>query len=288
MLQKQLYTIFSIAACAVFIARGIQYYWYDAPFRILVWDENLMQPILEKYFSMSWEDWVSHPENEELIVAFAKKISLLYLAAAACCLLLLTRLAEWRWFKFISYSFLWLGFFNLLLLYFLYSKDKNYRPSEFLEFALQWGSPLLVIFYHYIKINYVENILKVLCVAVFLSHGLLAIGYYPTPVNYISMTMNGLHCSEALAKNFLLLMGILDMVFSIGVFFSKILKISILYFITWGFLTSISRLYCNWYGDMWELSMQQYFHEMLVRVPHFLIPFGLLLVFMSKKSQNAA
>jgi hypothetical protein len=97
-------------------------------------------------------------------------------------------------------------------------------------------------------------------------------GAFTTPVTYISMTINGLSVSETFAKQFLFLIGILDIVFSICIFIPKLFKMSILYMIIWGFITTIARLYCNWYSSMWELSLQQNFHEMLVRFPHFLLP----------------
>jgi hypothetical protein len=284
---RRVYILLSIATCCIFTARGFQYYWHDAPFRILVWDENLMKPIVENYFSISWERWTQNPENEEFIVAFAKKISVLYFISALLSLLLMTRFSAIKWVKILFQSFIFLAFLNLLLLYFLYSKDKSYRPTEFLEYALQWGIPLLLIFYKHLKANTLEIILKILCAAVFISHGLYAVDYYPTPVTYISMTINGLNCSEDFAKSFLILFGVLDIVFSLGLFYSKTFKISILYLIIWGFITTVARLYCNWYHEAWELSLQQYFHEMFVRIPHFLSPFALFLIFVSKKSQIA-
>lgn len=241
-----------------------------------------MKPILEQYFNTTWEAWTLNPENEEWIVKIAKKIGLFYGFASIVSLLFVTQLAEKQWFRALGYTILGLGFLNLILLYFLYTKDKSYRPTEFLEYALQWGSPLLLIFHK--RLN--SNVLKLLCAAVFIAHGLYAHGVYQTPVNYYNMTMNSLHCSQAFAKQFLSIIGILDIIFSIALFWNKTFTISVLYMIVWGFLTTVARLYGNWYSEMWDLTLQQYFHEMLVRFPHFLLPISLFYVEKITKTQT--
>lgn len=293
MMSKKSYLLLCFATFFVFFGRGIQYCYHDAPFRILVWDEGLMKPLLEQYFSMSWEDWTLNPDNENKIIAFAKIIGYLFFSGAGAALLLavlrdLDRSEIDKVFKkhfiliFISKILIFICFIHLIILYLLYCKDKSYRPSEFLEYALQWGTPLLLLFYSFFTPKIFNTVVKILCAAVFVSHGLYALGVFATPVSYISMTINALHISESGAIVFLKAFGALDIVFSIGVFFPKTMKISALYFIVWGFLTAVARLYCNWYSDMWELSVQQYFYEMLVRFPHFLVP----ILFLNSKTHN--
>jgi hypothetical protein len=249
------------------------------PLRVLVWDEDLMKPLLAHYFSMSWEDWTLNPAHENEIVAFAKIIGYLFFSGAIASLFLaFLKVFEFKSSKkqfiltFISKILIFICFINLIILYLLYFKDKSYRPTEFLEYALQWGTPFLLLYSSFFSPKIVYTVVKILCVAVFVSHGLYALGFFTTPVSYISMTINGLYLSESNALLFLKIVGTLDILFSVGIFIPKVFKISVLYFIVWGFLTTIARLYCNWYSDMWELSMQQYFFEMLVRFPHFLIP----------------
>jgi hypothetical protein len=291
MMSKKSYLLLCFATFFVFFGRGIQYCYNDAPFRVLVWDEDLMKPLLEHYFSMSWEDWTLNPENENRIIAFAKIIGYLFFSGAVAALLLAALGAfakeestileirnpkKYFIFIFISKILVFICFINLIILYLLYCKDKSYRPTEFLEYALQWGTPFLLLFHSFFTPKIFYQLVKILCVAVFVSHGLYALGIFTTPVSYISMTINGLHISESAAIVFLKTVGVLDILFSVGIFFPKTLKISVLYFIVWGFLTTVARLYCNWYSEMWELSVQQYFYEMLVRFPHFLMPILIL------------
>jgi hypothetical protein len=233
-----------------------------------------MKPILANYFGISWEQWTLNPENEQWIVNIAKKLALFYAFAALYSLFYLTSCNDNLWFKRLGNLIMSLGLLNLLLLYFLYTKDKSYRPTEFLEYALQWSSPLLLIFYKNINLT----TLKLLCASVFIAHGLYAHGIYPTPVSYYNMTMNSLQCSQLFAKNFLNIIGMLDFIAAIGLFWSKSFKISVIYMIIWGAMTTVARLYGNWHQEMWELTIQQYFHEMLVRFPHFLLPLALFYV----------
>lgn len=273
-MSKKVYHIIIFSSFCVFAARGIQHYFHDAPFRVLVWDENLMKPVLEQYFNITWEAWTLNPENEEKIVKVAKSIGVFYIFVAFFSLLYSTQLIEKQWIKRLGDIVLCIGLINLILLYFLYTKDKSYRPTEFLEYALQWGSPLILIFYNKLTIN----VLKVICAVVFIAHSLYALGVYQTPVNYYNMTMNSLQCSQTFAKNFLIVFGTLDIFFAFGLFLRPFFKISVFYMIVWGFLTSIARLYGNWYSEMWELVLQQYTYEVLVRFPHFLLPIGLFYV----------
>lgn len=277
MWTKKVFLLLVCSAICVFVGRAIQFYWNDAPLRILAWDENLMRPILERYFNISWEAWTLRPENEEIIIATAQKIALLYAVAALACLGFLFSLTAT--FKNTFRIIIGIGVLLLIFTYFLYAKDKGYRITEFLEYAIQWGAPLLLIFHDFLSEKKLLLLLKGLCAAVFFSHGLYAMEYYPLPVSYVNMTINSLGVGEAFAKFFLNSIGYFDISAAMLIWHHRTAKYIVYYMLIWGFLTTVARLYGNWYSDMWEISMQQYFHEVLLRFGHFLLPLSLCIFF---------
>ncbi|MFZ4544222.1 MAG: hypothetical protein ACOYOA_09255 [Saprospiraceae bacterium] len=270
-----IYKIIGWSSAIVFAARGMQMFVSDSPIRILLWDENLMKPIVENYLSISWENWTNDFNLENRIALLSKLTGLLFFSCALSSIVLAYKLKINKTVQLFLKALIWIGLFSLILMYFLYAKDKSYRATEFLEYALQWGSPLMLLLYPFLNSIQIDRLTRTLIALVFFSHGLYAIGFYAIPSSYISYTMSGFHLNESAAKNLLLLVGYIDITFSIFIYSKKVTHFSIYYFIIWGFMTTVARLWCNWHPEMWEISVRQYFHEMLVRVPHFLIPFTL-------------
>ena len=275
--MQQYYTLWmvSLSSSLVFTARAIQMFAADAPYRILLWEENLMKPLLENYFSISWKNWTTNVDNELIIQEMAFYSGLFFLATALGSVVLANRISLHKNLRFFAGAIVALGLLLLLLNYALYARDRSNHVTEFLEFALQWGSPLLLLIRTHITEKQLIIGIKILVATVFFAHGLYAAGLLYTPANYVGYVMGTLPMTETEAKFFLEIVGIADMVFAVLIFSNRILKFSIYYFVIWGFLTTMARLYCNWHTDMWQISLQQYFHEMLVRFPHFLMPFAI-------------
>ena len=265
----------SLSSALVFMARAIQMFVADSPYRILLWDEDLMKPLLENYFSLSWESWTGNVENEQIVRGIAVFSGLVFTAAALGCFFLVGKNAFSKNIRFCANLVVSFGLILLLVNYSLYARDKSNHTTEFLEYALQWGSPLLLISSKHISETQLIRGAKILTGIVFFSHGLYATGFLYTPANYVSYVMGTFPVTETEAKFFLEIVGIADMVLALLILSESILKYSIYYFIVWGFLTTLARMYCNWHWDLWMISVQQYFHEMLVRFPHFLMPFAI-------------
>ena len=65
--------------------------------------------------------------------------------------------------------------------------------------------------------------LILLIAAVFIAHGLYAVGYYPIPGYFLGMVIDILGLTEQGARNFLLIAGILDFIGAFLIFLPKIL-----------------------------------------------------------------
>ena len=74
--------IVQIAAVGLFIGRGWQHLYWDAPFRTLLWDENLMSGFVNNWLSMTWEDYVRDPTMDDNIQNLIKGFGVFYLFLA--------------------------------------------------------------------------------------------------------------------------------------------------------------------------------------------------------------
>ncbi len=277
MQNNRLVRFIAISAALVFTARGIQMLTADSPYRVLLWDETLLRPFLENYCKISWEQWAAGVINDKFVGVLATLNGLLFFGAAFGSSILTRAESSRKMVTSAARLSVYIGLLLLLLQYMLYARDKSNHTTEFLEYGLQWGSPLLLLSARWLNEATIVRSLKILIGIVFFSHGLYASGFYYTPGNFIVYTMNGLGVDEETAHTFLLVIGIVDMVFALLIFSDLVLRVSIYYFILWGFLTTVARMYCNWHSEMWLVSLRQYFYEMMVRAPHFLMPLALWL-----------
>ena len=89
----------------------------------------------------------------------------------------------------------------------------------------------------------------------------------------MTMTGNLLGLSGQSAIRFLNIMGIMDFIMAIGIFLpNKYGKWALMYCVVWGFLTSMARVFGNFYWEYPMESLHQWVYEAVYRAPHFLIP----------------
>ncbi len=266
------YRFLQFAAFSVFFGRAYQHFFRDAPLRVLLWDEELISPLLLK-FAISWQDYATNPQTEKNIIFLTQSIGLLYFMAALSVFFISKNenLAQ-KIIQKIATFLIVFATLNLLILAFCYTKDKFFNIGQFFEFAIQVGTPIALVLYGKISEARFLFFIKMLCAFTFICHGLYAMNYYTTPVDFISMTMNGFSMEENTAKTFLYYIGIADIVASILIFFPKIDKISLIYMIFWGFLTSFARFYGHLHEGLFLSTLQQSWFHVVYRFSHFLLP----------------
>lgn len=262
------YRFLQFAAFSVFFGRAYQHFFRDAPLRVLLWDEELMSPMLAK-FGIFWQDYATNPQTEKNIILLTQSIGFLYFMAAISIFFISK---NERIVAKIASFFILFATLNLLVLAFCYTKDKFFNVGQFFEFAIQVGTPIALFLYG--KINEIRFLffVKILCAFTFICHGLYAMNYYTTPVDFISMTMNGFSMEENTAKTFLYYIGVVDIVASILIFLPKIDKIALIYMIIWGFLTSFARFYGHLYEGLFLSTLIQSWFHVVYRFSHFLLP----------------
>ncbi len=294
------YFLLYLATLGVCLGRAWQHLAWDAPYRVLLWDEAWMRAPVEGLLGISWQTWTTDTSMDERIGLSIKIIGWVYLFIA-----FVATLRYWATIK--PQSFIkWLPKLEILaalngcFLAALYCKDKWFHVGQFFEYALQIGAPLFFLYFpkHSNK-KMLWNGMLLATLLTFACHGLYALGYYPQPENFVTMTLNCLHCDETTARVFLKIMGWLDILvvlvfgfeFLVSSWFrgaaslptanrqptnhlrtANLLKIALLYCIIWGFLTCIARVWAYFYIDFWQDSLNQNLYQLLYRVPHFLVP----------------
>lgn len=269
-----LFKLIQLAVVTVFAGRAYQHLFWDGPYRELFWDPFFMNWIIETFTDLTWAEYVTHPMGDELFQKFITGQGVFYLICAVVAIFI-RQLPKWtRWI-------LILGAMNLIFLAMLYMKDKFYHFGQFFEYALQFGSPLFL--YIFLKKEDLSKSLvfwmKVAVALTFTCHGLYAIGYYPTPGTFATMTNNILGLNEGGMQLFLKIAGILDFIIAVGLFlpYRKIQKAVLAYAVFWGVATTLARVFGNFYSDYALSSLHQWGYEALYRFPHFLIPLTILI-----------
>ncbi len=283
-ISHRIYFLLYLATLGVCLGRAWQHLVWDAPYRVLLWDEAWMRSIIERFGGISWQVWTTDTTMDERIGWGIKIVGWAYLGIA-----LLATLRYWAMVKNKSFvkklpKLEILATLNGCLLAALYCKDKWFHVGQFFEYALQIGAPLFFLYFptHPEK-KILWNGMLLATLLTFACHGLYALGYYPQPENFVTMTLNCLHCDETTARVFLKIMGWLDMlvvlvfIFEFGVssLGSWVSRLALLYCVIWGFLTCIARVWAYFYIDFWQDSLTQNLYQMLFRVPHFLVPCAL-------------
>ena len=262
-----IFRLLKLSTFLVFIGRAYQYLFWDAPYRAILWDQKLMEGIVN-LFGVQWQDYASSLVVDYNIQLSIKLTGVFYIIAAICSLFYNNKTQ--RDLKYIML----IGGVLLIILAFLFCKERFYHSGQFFEYSIQFGLPFTLVFYCSDKFTHKKmvNLLKVLIAFTFVSHGLYALGYYATPGLFIDMVISSLGFSESMASNFLLIVGILDVLLVPLMFIKSTEKAALIYAFVWGTLTAFARIVGNFNSDFILESLNQFVFETIIRLPHGLVP----------------
>lgn len=257
--------LFRIAVVLLFLGRAWQHWFYDAPYRELLWDQERMQPFIENWLKIDWSTWVTNPLYDAAVASFINGMAVFYLVCAFSVLF-------YNWIPRISKVLLWAGAVSLFILSGLYFKSKSFQFGQFIEYALQFSAP---VFFLFLARNKSLNdkwvfALKIAVALTFVGHGLYAVNFHPRPANFLVMCINILGVSESQATVFLNIAGGLDFAIAIAIFlpFRKIVFAALVYATFWGFATAMARPWAYFYLDFWQDSLHRWIFEAAYRVIH--------------------
>lgn len=281
MSNKTIISFLKFSCFLVFAGRAYQHLFWDAPFRSLLWDQALLEPIITGFFNMQWQDYVTDLEIDNTIQSVIRGHGVFYTICAFIALLI--HPYSKKWMKLI----LTLGGISLVLLSILLTKEKFYHLAMFFEHAIQFSIPFVLLYFmKNSNTDRLISVLKVIIALTFTCHGLYALGtIYPLPANFVTMTLNILPVSEPTAKSFLFIAAILDFLVAILIFIPKTAKPALLYAAVWGLLTALARIVNGLSYDISLATLHQYLYPTIYRVPHGLIPL-LVYLLIKRKSSN--
>lgn len=160
----------------------------------------------------------------------------------------------------------------------------NFVIEQILEHAIKIGLPI----WFYLIIHQKKDIVtitKLLIALTFIGHGIFAIGCHYVPGNFTIMTVTILNISPQSAKTFLLIVGWIDIITALFLFFSPLKKAALIYMIFWGFTTALARAAYG-FETVENLDSILYFiGNTFYRLPHGLIPLVLFLNYNVKNKQ---
>ena len=282
-LQKN-WLIRAIILCTAFVfaGRAYQFLFFDAPLRALLWDENLMKPLVEGVFGTDWSVYVGSALVDQSIQLAIRVTGWLFVLA--CIAAITINKSNRRFNRVILIT----GGVALVLLSMLYMKEKFYHYGQFFEYSIQFSLPFLLLYVTQPVFSVERMIftLKVLVALTFTAHGLYAIGYYPVPGHFIDMTIASLNVTETTARLFLSIAGILDILLAIMLFIPKLAKYALAYAALWGILTAFARITGTVYIDMLGLTLHQAIYQVVYRLPHGLVPLITLLLLTKRRALN--
>lgn len=274
--RQPLHFFFLLQLAAVLTLFGYAWLCFTgkAPLPVLYWNEQWLSSTVQILSGMSWEAYLASPATARFWQWVEWGMgSLLALSAIS--------VIGSKFIPRISAAFLFAGAFIILLFSVLYGFDKIFFWAQTPEYALQWGSPMLLAVGLLSKNkSRILTGLRIATAIIFAAHGLYALGLAPRPGNFIEMTMSILPVSQSTAGHFLSLAGILDVVVAILVLlpFPKWQRAALFYMVFWGLLTTLARWVAHVHFDLpwWPQTFLAWTPEVLIRTSHFLIPLALL------------
>ncbi len=156
---------------------------------------------------------------------------------------------------------------------------KGWQVQNLVEHGLQYGSPVLLGLVGSGKWSWgqVERLTRLLAGMTFLGHGIYAVGFQQDSTNFLEMTMALLPLDATAAHQFLLVVGILDLLAAAGMLFPRFLKLPLLYMIAWGLITALVRILIYWEVEAWTTTLAPAFSQTAIRLCHELVPLWLFL-----------
>ncbi len=271
--NRRILLIVQLAAIGVLAGRAWQHLWWDAPFRSLLWDEGWMRPIVENWFRIPWQSYITSEQTDAFIDGLVGGFGWFYLLCALVAAFA-RQLPRPFWYLLPASSA------ALLFLALLYCKERFFSIGQFFEYTLQFLAPyflFVMLRQRGIRVRLVWC-MRLAIALTFTCHGLYAVGYYPRPGSFVDMTLSILPISEEGAHLFLWWAGILDFVMSGFIILApaKWIKSFLIYAVLWGFATTVARIWAHFYWEFATESLLQWTFEAVYRLPHFLIPLAVL------------
>lgn len=268
------YRLLQSTCCLTLLARGWLTFRFDHPVRGLLWDESFISPIIQSLLGMDWADY--HASSDNWITPLIKGLGLFWMVSS---------LLPWflnpegtRQKKSVASLLVLAG---VLLAFDAYCRfNENTHLGMLLEYALQSASPMLVCIWSLWpdRRSLWRRIAMAAAAATFVGHGLFALGVFPVPGHFVSMTIDLLGCSEPFARQFLWCAGALDLIVAALIWIPRTRLVGFGYMVAWGTATTVARPLTLIDPAQSDFGIALASGETLVRTGHWCIPLILLML----------
>lgn len=271
--------ILRICCFLLFLGRGWQHFFWDAPFRTILWNEGLLQGIVEAWTNMTWQQYVTSPAVDNKIQGIIKFHGIFYFFMAIFSL----------WVKPIHKKLgklLLLGSLSIFILVLLYFIGKFFALGMLIEHGIQFSLPAFL----WLALFKAENLekyfvyFKLAIACTFVGHGMFAFGIHPVPGPFIDMVINITGAPEDIVRIFLKVAGSIDFIVGISVFIPALELYALTFNIFWGIATALARVVAHVDPELMSLTSMQWVHETIYRIPHGLFPLALYMMIVKTKT----
>lgn len=268
-----------LAASSLFLARGFLYLSDFAPLSTFFWNEDWLKGPVEAIFGTTWEAYAAH--SDLLISKVHQQMGALFLICG---------IAVW-WCgpsqRRITNGLVWAGTICLLPFWLLRWVDANLQLAMLIEHFLQWGTPMLLLLYGRVDLNWWRRLAWLFVSLTFIGHGQYAAGL-GVPINndFINMTQILLGVEESGAKTFLWVAGLIDFALPVLMLIPLCRVPAAGYAAFWGLVTAASRVVVYWTPAEKYYGMHPWLAEAVVRLPHGLVPLVLLLIYLEENRER--
>jgi hypothetical protein len=265
------------------LSRTWQFVRWDPHLRNLFWNAGIFKPVTD-LLGIPWKSWVTSPLVNSGLDWTARTMGVFFAAAFVLTLISYRSFQAGRQQNSKQERLLLLflkGSVGLTVFWAVLQVLGHLRIFQFPEYAAQIFLPLCLIWFLQDEQLSNRTVLwaKIAIALTFAGHALFALGIYPTPGKFVDMSIRGFGISESAATGILHLAGLLDLLVAVGIFlpFPKVLRYSLYWAFVWGLLTSLARVYSNWFWDNPLGSLDRWLFEAGIRSAHFILPLVLLL-----------
>jgi hypothetical protein len=266
-------TLLKLCVSVTLVARGWLTWRWDSPIRGLVWQEDWWTGLIHQLTGMTWSDFATASDpwiNQGLMVFGLILIlgaTLPWFVSGKCC----------PWTRWLLWPMAFLLFLDSLARW--VASDFDFGMA--IEHALQMVTPIALFFAtgKNVSLRRWSLLVSIAAAMTFIGHGFYAAGIHPVPLSYQNMTMNILGVTQESAILFLSIVGWLDIVFAIGIFFKPARIVSLIYLVVWGAATASARIVAHFDVSLSGWALDPWAFETTVRTSHWLLPLLLLLLY---------
>jgi hypothetical protein len=271
-----------IATFTLLFARGWIYLRWDAPFRAMLWSEDVASPWVRRLLGISWDEYAR--TSNPYIALLTRMLGIFLLIAAGASLVATPARRRVCDILLLASA--------LLCLHGYACYSDKLHDGMLIEMALHAFTPLVFVAALHSGAQGVcwKAVALPACALTFIGHGMYATGHHATPPEFLRMTVDILRLDEEPALALLRVAGYVDYLVAALIFIplSRVRSPALIYMTVWGFLTSFARVLSHITPAEKFYGLDPWLMETVVRLTHGLTPLALWFALRDRRAEAGA